>query len=432
MSYKIRVLSLVLSFFGCAELSAQISGTVIYQASKKPMALVTVSLLNATDSTANTLTVTDPSGRFNFDKIKPGHYTLRFSFIGYRKTDKAIDVAGKKINAGTVEMIMLPKAMNEVTVTAQKSLLNTSIDRKVYNVSQDIMAQSGTASDILKNVPSVEVDIDGNVSLRGSTEVMILINGKPSPLMGKSRAEVLEQLPANAIERIEVISNPSAKFKPDGTSGIINIVLKKNTKAGWNGNVIANAGNRDRYSGAVNLNYKPGKLNLFTGYSWRQDARVRLRDIQRTYFDSAAAIKSYYSENSNSRAHPVSNLITFGADYELNKKNSVGVSGNYRNRDQSKTDAVDKLFYDNNRLLTNAYDRLRDDPEQQVELGGTAYWEHNFPGEDHSIRAEFNASKNHEQEDNHYNNIYRYPTVYSSFDNTLIKQAEQQQQITVD
>ena len=114
-----------------------------------------------------------------------------------------------------------------MTVTSQRTTFINSIDRKVYNVQQDILSKTGSASDLLQNIPSVQVDIDGTVSLRGSENVLILLNGKTSPLMGKNRAEVLQQMPANSIERIEVITNPSAKYKPDGTSGIINIVLKK-------------------------------------------------------------------------------------------------------------------------------------------------------------------------------------------------------------
>src|ERR1035437_9000108 len=125
------------------------------------------------------------------------------------------------------------------------------------------MSKTGSVSELLQNVPSVQVDIDGNVSLRGSDNVMILINGKPSALMGANRAAVLQQMPANTIEKIEIITNPSAKYKPDGTSGIINIVLKKNKSLGLNGSVALNAGNNERYNGNVLVNYNPGKLNIF-------------------------------------------------------------------------------------------------------------------------------------------------------------------------
>ena len=409
-----------------------VTGTVLDKSSKQPVEFATLQLLDIADSTVIKTTVTDRKGKFVLDKITAGTYTLRCSFIGYEKTFLSVLVNQQKENVGAIEIGVVSKNMNEVVVTARKSLLNTSIDRKIYNVSQDIMAQSGSASDILKNIPSVEVDIEGQVSLRGSSDVMILINGRPSPLMGRSRAEILQQLPANSIERIEVITNPSARFKPDGTSGIINIVMKKNIKTGWNGTAIANAGNNDRYSGSISLNYKPGKLSLFSNYNIRQDKRIRLNNINREYLDSVGKTLSYYAEDSRSPARPLSNIVTLGADYTLNEHNSIGISGNYHYRKQIRNDVAQKIFYDKNHLLTSNYNRLRYDPEFEKEKDATAYWQHNFTKEDHELRVEFNASASDEQEDNHYTNAYYFPLRPSSLDNTLIKQGDHQQELTVD
>jgi outer membrane receptor protein involved in Fe transport len=417
---------------GRAEGGSSVTGVVQDKSSKQVIQFATLKLLNPKDSAVIKTTVTDHKGKFSVDNISNGSYLLQCSFIGYAKILMPLTVNQKRENAGVIEIEVLSKDMSEVTVTSRKSLLNTSIDRKIYNITQDIMAQSGSASDILKNVPSVEVDIEGQVSLRGSSDVMILINGRPSPLMGKSRAEVLQQIPANAIERIEVITNPSAKYKPDGTSGIINIVMKKNTKGGWNGSVIVNAGNNDRYNGTTSFNYKPGKLNVFGSYSIRQDRRIRLNTIDRQYFDSAGKIASYYTENSNSLARPVSNMVTLGTDYIFDEHNSAGISGNYHYRDQTRHDVVKKLFYNKSYVLTEDYDRLRYDPEFESEKDATAYWQHNFPKEDHELRVELNVSSSNEVEDNHYTNAYRFPVSPASFDNTLIKQRDNQQQITAD
>jgi outer membrane receptor protein involved in Fe transport len=407
-------------------------GVLADRVSGQPIEFGTVQLLNPKDSAMIRSTVTDHKGRFSLDNISNGQYVLRCSFIGYTKTIMAVTVDQKKENVGMVEIAILSKDIGEVTVTSRKSLLNTSIDRKVYDVAQDIMAQSGVASDILKNIPSVEVDIDGQVSLRGSTDVMILINGRPSPLMGRSRAEVLQQLPANSIERIEVITNPSARYKPDGTSGIINIVLKKNTKGGWNGSLVANAGNNDRYNGGVTLNYKPGKLNIFGNYNIRRDKRVRLSTIDREYLDATGNTASYYTEDWKSPARPLSHMVTSGTDYEFNAHNSAGISGNYHYRDQVKHDVLQKFYYDGNHLLTLNYNRLRYDPEFEKEKDATAYWQHNFSKEDHELRVELNLSASDEVEDNHYTNVYYFPPLPSTFDNTLIKQGDHQQQLTID
>ncbi|HQW93792.1 MAG TPA: carboxypeptidase-like regulatory domain-containing protein, partial [Ferruginibacter sp.] len=170
-----------------------VSGTVIDKNTQQPVEFVNVLLLNKKDSTTLNGTITDKKGKFSMGDIAPGNYFICYSFIGYDSVaTQQLIIKGeqKNISLGNVELTAVVKKLSEVTVASAKTTLNTSIDRKVYNVDQDIMSKSGAASDILKNIPSIEVDIDGNVSLRGSENVMILINGKLSPLMGKTRAEV--------------------------------------------------------------------------------------------------------------------------------------------------------------------------------------------------------------------------------------------------
>lgn len=412
-----------------------ISGTVADKFSLQPIQFVNVLLLNNIDSVTVKGTVTDKKGKFTIAGILPGNYIIRYSYIGYnisRTQILSVTNDQKNNNLGVVEMNNDAKNLNEVIVTAKKSTLNTAIDRKVYNVEQDIMSRSGTASDILKNIPSVEVDIDGQVSLRGSSDVMILINGKPSPLMGKTRAEILQSLPANSIERIEVITNPSARYRPDGTSGIINIVLKKNTKGGWNGIVTANAGNKDRYNGNLSVNYNPGKINLFGNYSLRQDNRTRINNIDRTYFDSAGKVSSNYNEVNTSKFRPITNVANMGMDYSLNEHNSFGISGNYFYRKLTKHDVFNKFTFDKQNVLINNYDRLRYDPEFERQTNVTSYYEHQFKKEDHQVRMEFNTSNSNEVEDNHYRDVYKLPVQPISYDNTLIKQVDNENQLTID
>jgi outer membrane receptor protein involved in Fe transport len=144
---------------------------------------------------------------------------------------------------------------------------------------------------------------------------MILINGRQSPLMGTNRAEVLQQIPANTIERIEVITNPSARFRPDGTSGMINIVLKRNTKVGLNGTVIGNIGNRERANGGINLNLRKGKFNTFLNYSIRQDERNRYGKLERENYDSGGKVDGYYRESSRIKSRPLSHFLTGGFEF---------------------------------------------------------------------------------------------------------------------
>ncbi|MDZ4809180.1 MAG: outer membrane beta-barrel family protein [Bacteroidota bacterium] len=413
--------------------TSNISGTVTDKANKQAIEFASVQLLKITDSAVVSTTMTDKKGRFTLTDIASGNYILQYNFIGYEKSNQLLSVSYQQnLNVGRIEIFTLPKSLDEVTVTAQKSMLISSIDRKIYNVSQDIMAQSGTASDVLKNIPSLEVDIDGNVSLRGSGDVIILINGKPSPLMGRTRAEVLQQFPANTIERIEVTTNPSAKYRPDGTSGIINIVLKKNSKLGWNGTATFNAGNRSRQNGSFNMNYKPGKLNLFGNYAVRHDRRFRYTDINREYLDSVGKALGYYTENNQSPSNPLSHFVTLGAEYTINNHNRISLSGNYYTRKLIKQDVVKKLFYGKNYLITSAFNRLRYDPETEEEYDATANWQHNFNKEDHELSAEFTASSSKDKEDNSFTNVYSYPATANSFDNTFIKQSDNQQQLQID
>ncbi|HUS03128.1 MAG TPA: TonB-dependent receptor [Chitinophagaceae bacterium] len=417
-----------------AQSKAEISGTVTDGVSNSPIEFANVQLLKAADSSIIKATASDKKGKFTLDNIAEGNYVLLCTFISYNKVKLPITIkpGEKKLNTGIIKISSLSQTMNEVIVTTKKSILNTSIDRKIYNVGQDIMAQSGSAADILKNVPSVEVDIDGGVTLRGSPEVMILIDGKPSPLMGKTRAEVLQQLPANSIERIEVITNPSARFKPDGTAGIINIVMKKNLKSGWNGTLTGNAGNNKRYNGNVNLNYKTAKINVFGSYGIRQDSRQRLNIIDREEIDSAGHTVLFYNEQNASPARPLSHLFSAGTEYNLDEHNSIGISGNHSHRDQTKNDVANKYYYSPNHILTRQYDRLRYDPEYEIESDATVFWQHNFKKEDHEIRFEYNRSWQDELEDNNFTNKYTVPIAVTTFDNTLIRQTSKENHITAD
>lgn len=429
--FSALLVSILLHFSLSAQIS--VSGTVIDKATKRPIEFASILLLKLPDS-SSTGTVTDKKGKFVIDKVDTGTYILQCSFIGFGNIQTAqFSIGTQDYTVNTIELINDSKSLSDVTVTARKNVLNTSIDRKIYNVEQDIMSKSGSASDILKNVPSVEVDIDGNVSLRGAGDVMILINGKPSPLMGSSRAEVLQQLPANSIERIEVITNPSARYRPDGTGGIINIVLKKNVKNGFNGTVTANAGNRDRYNSNISLNYKPGKFNLFASYSIRQDYRRRFSTINRTNLDSTTgAAKDYYVQDGNWTGRPFANIATAGIDYNVNDKNTIGASGTYFYRKLTRKSIMQNFYYDSHRMLTEHADRLQHSREPQKQPNGVIYFQHQFAKEDHEIRFELNTSNEKEVENNRFTNLYIIPAKNSTLDNTRISQGNKENQFTID
>lgn len=383
------------------------------------MEFVNIVLKSAKDSAIVVHEVTDQKGGFNLKNIPIGTYFLQASFIGFDDVKTPFfHLEGTKVFP--IFMDDSKQTLNEVQVSAKKAIFSNSIDRKVYQVDMDLMAKSGSASEVLQNVPLVQVDIDGNVSLRNSTAT-ILINGKVSPLMEKNAAAVLQQLPANSIEKIEVITNPSAKYKPDGTGGIINIVLKKTAKRGWNGNLTGNVGNRERYNASSSFSYNPGRMNVFGSYSIRQDDRIRTTINTRTQKDPESGVVNSYQDQLESKTRPFSNIATLGLDYTIDDQNSFGLSGNYYLRKQQKHDLTVKKVSDFSGLKQD-YDRLRANSEEESNASALLYFEHNFARENHKLRMEFNIAHSPETENNHFINIFRYPVQADQRDYTLIKQ----------
>ena len=432
------VASIVASF--ATPLSAQsnhsgnIRGSVIDDSTANPVQYVDVVLRMKSDSTVVTGKVTTQTGSFDFTEVPTGEYFITFSLIGYKEKKTpafSIDPQRQHLNLGAVKLVATLVSLEEVLVTAEKSLYTASIDRKVYNVDRDLMSKAGSASELLQNVPAVQVDIDGNVSLRGSSNVLIMLNGRTSPLMKKNSATVLQQMPANSIERIEVITNPSAGYKPEGTSGIINVVLKKNTTLGINGNLTANAGNQDRYNGNVRLNYNPGALNLYGSYSIRRDSRNRINTDNRLQTPAATTL-TFYNETLYSYARPLSHMISLGFDYRLDNQNQIGVSGDYFHDRLTRRESADKLLHNSDRVLVNQYRRDRIDNESENEYSLTAFFEHNFPKEDHVLRLEFSAAEAPEQEDNRYTDVYLLPVAPNQYDNTLVKNGDNNRQLTLE
>lgn len=230
----------------------KVTGTILEKTTGMPIEFAEISIYQAGTDKFVTGTVSNPKGQFTLGKLSAGNYYITYSYLGYEKQKSApFSLKGKQgaIDFGKLYLAPAVQQLNEVVIQGKRSTYIQSIDKKVFNVGKDLMSASGSISDLMQNIPSVQVDVEGNVSLRGNGNVEILINGKPSTLMNaRTRADVLQQLPANEVERIEVITNPSAQYKPDGVSGIINIVMNKQKKTGMNGSVIANIGTQGRKS----------------------------------------------------------------------------------------------------------------------------------------------------------------------------------------
>ena len=413
--------------------SPTVKGCVVEKSTGTPLEFVTIVVKNKKDSiVANT--ATDKAGLFSFRNLQIGEYKLSYSFIGYDKTDSlrfTINSANKKLDFGRLYISEMSKSLGQVEVVAQRSTFVNSIDRKTFNVGQDLMSKSGSVSDLMKNIPSVQVDVDGVVSLRGSENVTILVNGKPSAMMSINRAAVLQQMSANSIEKIEVITNPSAKFKPDGTAGIINIVLKKNKSLGLNGVVTANVGNNNRKNFSVLANYNPGKLNLFGSFGMRKDNRVRINDASSTSID-ASNLASYSKTYSIGLSSPLSYIASTGFDYKLNEKNNFGASVNFNFRNQVQLDSSKYSLQDNFHTITLDYNRDRRLPEKESDIELNANYQHKFDKEGHELNVSFIRSLSRENEDNYYSNHYRIPTTSLTYDNMFYHHINNESELSVE
>lgn len=228
--------------------------------------------------------ITDAGGNFNVSGLKDGKYTLSLTFMGYKDVTRQFEItpAKREVQFKLLYMAEDAKKLNEVTVTGQRATMKLEVDRKSFDVGQLISNAGQAASDVLDNVPSIEVDNDGNVSLRGNSSVEVWINGKASGLTSDNRAQILQQLPAESIERIEVIDNPSAKFSAEGSAGIINIVLKKDRKAGYYGSVQAGGDTRGGANTSFNVNYNSRLIDSYINLGYRHRANTGHMESQQT------------------------------------------------------------------------------------------------------------------------------------------------------
>jgi outer membrane receptor protein involved in Fe transport len=397
-----------------------ISGKIVDARTLEPVEYANVVLFDTITRSMVTGVVSDSTGFFSIREIPLGEYYIEYSFIGYEKQRSKTFILGKKRTRhdfGELKLYSSAITMEEVNISAERSMMITKIDRKVFNVEKDIMAQTGTVTDMLKNIPSVSVDMDGNISLRGSESVTVLINGRPSLMAGVAN---LDQMPASLVEKIEVITNPSAKYRPDGTGGIINIILKKERKAGFNGIVGANAGNHDRFNTNLQLNMNTGKINLFGSYGFRQDYRIRSGSLYSQTIDTSDNQSVYLTQSSEGTVKLLSHLAQLGLDWNLGKKDVTGISGTYNYRKVKRNDATWNLYQDNGLQPTEEFTRTLDGTETENSAGLKAYYEHTFNREEeHQLKMDFEYQRDAEKEDDYWTNVYQFPGYPDDKDHTI-------------
>lgn len=356
-----------------------LDGQVFDSISRKPLEYVEIRVCNVTDSAVVGGIFTDEDGKFVLEQLPVGKFFIRFNQVGYREKiipNIQLTTAKPLRKLGNISLVTDSKDIDEVEIRADNPILVSGIDKKIYNVGDDISVQGGSANDVLNNVPSVEVDQDGNISLRGDGNVRILIDGKPSSLSGGNGKSLLAGIPAGSIERIEIVTNPSAKYDPDGTSGIINIVLKKNIKIGLNGTVTLTGATDNAYNGSISMNKRNTKFNIYGNYAYdyRTGYRNNFGDLIQNYnTDSAITLSQDRFGTDLSESH----TAKIGMDIYVKDRNTLSwnVSGNTGRR--VRTGDQTNFRYENANDTLGFWNRYSDDPgtNQNVDFALGYNWE---------------------------------------------------------
>ena len=339
-----------------SQAAVNIQGRIIDAGTQQPIEFVTVSIYNPATSKNLAGALTNQDGVFNIASVANGTYELRISFVGYSPFNKEFNVNGSDVRFGNIPLTEDSKMLKEVQVVGQGSQMRFDIDKKVFSVDQNIAAAGGSATDVLQNIPSVDVDNDGNISLRNNASVEVWINGKPSGLTADNRAQVLQQMPAENIESIEVMTNPSAKFNPEGTAGIINLVMKKNRKAGYYGSLSAGATLQNGKPGSnagASINYNVGKFDVFANLGYRRMVGNGWGLTERTNYNNGDS--PLLNQNSKTEFKMGGVFFRAGVDYHLDSKNTIGINGFGHNGMPDMYSNTDYLL---TRKATNA--KLRD------------------------------------------------------------------------
>jgi len=400
-----------------------ISGKVIDGNNAEPVAFATVALIKRSDNQIAKALQTDIQGGFKLDNVAYGRYLLRITFVGYAtiiKDSISVNPNHKTINFGVLKMHAGKSALlNEVSVRSKKSSIQLGIDRKVFAVDQSLVSEGGSATDLLTNVPSVQVDVDGNVNLRGSSNVRILIDGKPSLIAGGNVSDILQSIPASSIETIELITNPSSKYDPEGQSGIINIVLKKNKSLGFTGTASVSAGTLQAFNSNVSLAYQHKKINIYGNYSHRQNNRsadgfsYRTRDAIQPN-----TVAQQYNQNSLNTGGNNGNQIKAGIDYNLANKTTVSFSSNinFRDNDRIQNSITNGLNYPGaliqKQVTANEANNHGNNHDFNIDLS------QKFKKPKEELTANFSLGKGNENDvDNLNSEQYTYYPASKYFDN---------------
>ncbi|CAN5435802.1 TonB-dependent receptor [soil metagenome] len=386
----------------------EVRGTVVNAENNAPLSAASVAVWSKADSSLVTGAVTRNDGSFRIEGLRPGSYYVRVSFLGYTpQTAEEITItpAAPRANLGSIRLKQDAIALEGVQVDVERSAVAMAPDRNVYRA-REIAPAGGNASDVLQAVPAVHVDADGKVSLRGNENVVVQINGRPAPLRGAQLAGYLQQLPANMLERVEVIPNPSAKYDPDGMAGIINIVMKQDVDLGMSGGFTLAAATADRYNGSGNLGYQRGPLTVSTSYGYNWDERQVTGINDRTRLGALRTPLSYTEQSilgdMENGGHNFNNSI----EYRLTKRDLLSSALTLNRRTSSDISLTAFRELTGERLLTDRYDRSRNTGSESWMLDHTLGFKRTFEPQKHELSTELRFNRT---EDEDRTNIWRQP-----------------------
>lgn len=378
---KVLFLLLLFPLAIMAQGTGTISGKIIDGENDEPLGFATISVTRAGSSAPTSGATSEDDGNFLITGLQEGNYTVQFTFVGYMSDSRKVSITSvrNKINLGNIVMKSDKKMLKEVVVTEQRSQMSFEIDKRVFTVDQSIASTGGSASDVLVDIPSVEISNEGAVSLRGSESVTIWINGKASGLTADNQGDILQQMPAGSIEKIEVITNPSAKHSPEGTAGIINIILKRDRKAGYYGSAQAGADSRGGYNAGANINFSSGKFDAYGGLNYRNMSFENEGYTKTRYFGSNS-----YQNQDNSGEHGPNNIFgRAGFTWRMTEKdelyaNLMGMYGKGKHNNhivaESGNIESDGTLGAPNKRTTRSTSQKGSPRMYNVELGYTHRW----------------------------------------------------------
>lgn len=338
--------------------------------------------------------ITDEKGNFKI-KTPKGTYDVRFEYISFKSITMSKKVLDKTMSFGTIKLKEDASTLDEVVVIAERTTVDIRLDKKIYSIGKDLSVRGGNASDVLGNVPSVQVDVEGAVSLRGNDNVTILIDGRPSALVGINGADALRQIPAEAIEKVEVITSPSARYDAEGTGGIINIILRKNKLTGFNGSMQFDIGYPERYGAALNANLRNKKWNFFTNTGFRYRA-VPGNSFSNSQFFSPEALNDRVIEDRTFGRLGRNLFTSFGTEYFINDNSSIiaNIVLNRGNDDDTNTNIIERFAADG--TINEATRRTENESEDEDRIQYTLDYINNFDGKGKKLSINLQYSKEEE------------------------------------